>query len=145
MVLKMEGVEYRKAIFNLNFDSNLDTSALKSDLKIQEEIKRPVEKLNINDLDDPALSNLCLEVISDVMNLPKDQIDNETPFISMGLDSIMALEISSEFKEKLGLEVPLVMLLESASINRLMNLLREEASRAESDPVDQGQFIEIEL
>lgn len=90
----------------------------------------PAEKAGIEKLPVKSASilNRCLEIISQILNIPIEQMDSEQLLNVMGLDSVMALEISGHIQKEFGLEIPLVSLLENASVKWIEEQIMQSTS-----------------
>ncbi|HEX2909582.1 MAG TPA: SDR family NAD(P)-dependent oxidoreductase [Chloroflexia bacterium] len=63
--------------------------------------------------------------VSAVMGLAAGELDLETPISSLGLDSLMAVEIKHQLEEDLGANVPVVQFLQGPSVKDLSEMLIE--------------------
>ncbi|MCX7920842.1 MAG: SDR family NAD(P)-dependent oxidoreductase [Clostridia bacterium] len=76
-------------------------------------------KLSNQDIDVMAKSVIC-----NILGFEDSQIDTAQPLINLGLDSIMALEISNQIMKKTGVEVPVVRFLEGITADQLIELVQ---------------------
>ncbi|MEP6730778.1 MAG: thioester reductase domain-containing protein [bacterium] len=76
------------------------------------------------------LRSRLVTAVATVLRLPFDQIDDETPFSALGLDSLAAAELTAEIEDVLGIELPLTAVHEYPSIAALAHFL--ENGRPES-------------
>lgn len=84
--------------------------------------KSPVEQIkksppiNINHLHDELIS-----VVSSVIQLPTNQIEPNVSLISLGLDSMMGLEINNRLEKKYGIKVSAAQILDGMTISQLVD------------------------
>jgi thioester reductase-like protein len=62
---------------------------------------------------------LLARAVANVLRVPMDQIDDDTPFSALGLDSLAAAELTAEIEDLLGVELPLTAVHEHSSIAAL--------------------------
>ncbi|MEK8016255.1 MAG: SDR family NAD(P)-dependent oxidoreductase [Candidatus Parabeggiatoa sp.] len=70
------------------------------------------------------------EEVAVVFKLPINQIDNRKNLTSMGLDSLMAVELRNRLMNELNVTIPVVKFLENASIEGLAELVAEQLAIA---------------
>jgi acyl carrier protein len=80
------------------------------------------------------LEEYCSEEVARVLRLPVSKLDVYQPLTSLGLDSLMAVELKNRLEVDLGLVVPMVSILQDPNVVQLSTLLLEQLS-AESVPV----------
>jgi acyl transferase domain-containing protein/aryl carrier-like protein len=84
-------------------------------------------------LDAPARRALliaCLrEQVAQVLGLPPASLDPDLPLTGMGLESLMAVDLSTRVRTELGFEVTMLKLLGGVTLNQLMDDLQDQASR----------------
>jgi natural product biosynthesis luciferase-like monooxygenase protein len=66
--------------------------------------------------------------VAEVLRLDASELDVDRPLNMMGLDSLMAIEIKNRVESSLGLNLPLVSLLEGPSVAQLAARLSDEMS-----------------
>jgi acyl carrier protein len=72
------------------------------------------------------LLTYLMSQLTHVIRLP--EIDIQQPFILMGLDSLMAVELRNQIQRTLGVNVPVIKFLEDLSISSLANYIDEQLS-----------------
>jgi len=70
-------------------------------------------------------SRLC-EQVARVLGTSVAKLDNSTPLTNLGLDSLMAVELSNRIKSDLSVDVPTMKLMRGPSISQLAELLLEQ-------------------
>ena len=60
-----------------------------------------------------------LKVVASVMKLPLDRVDPAEPIRNLGLDSLMAVELTVALEARLGLPVPSMELMSGPSVLQL--------------------------
>ncbi len=89
----------------------------------------PTESLSL-------LESMLSEQVSKVLRTSAAKLDIEQPLTNMGLDSLMAVELSSRFKRELGVVVSQVTLLRGPSITQLAKQMNEQLTEAPSDLIE---------
>lgn len=72
--------------------------------------------------------------LAHTLNLPATRIDVEQPLTNLGIDSLMAMEIKSRVESELGVEIPIVHLLEGPTIARLADQLLPQLAQRPARP-----------
>ena len=72
------------------------------------------------------------EQVADVLKLPSEQMDSRLSLISMGLDSLMALELRNRLDYDLDINIPVVRFLEKVSVENLGELVAEKWKKTQS-------------
>jgi phthiocerol/phenolphthiocerol synthesis type-I polyketide synthase C len=90
----------------------------------------------------PALRQSMLEThlteqISQVLRLPLSEVARETPLSTMGLDSLMALELRNRLELSLGLTLSATLIWGQPTIAALAPFLLEKLELADSAPAEQ--------
>jgi acyl transferase domain-containing protein/acyl carrier protein len=79
--------------------------------------------------------NLLAEEISGILQLPADRLEHKRSMQEMGVDSLMAMELVTALERRFGVEVPIMVLSENATIDaltvRVIQLLAADASESE--------------
>lgn len=89
---------------------------------------------------DPAeragrLQMVISQTLAAVMGTDRDSIDAEQPLSTLGLDSLMGLELRSALEAKLGLEIPVASFLDDPTVSSLAHLVAGLVDRPTvSDP-----------
>lgn len=87
----------------------------------------------------PALLGIRLtDHIAKVLGVARDRVDLEKSLTQMGLDSLMAVELRLRLLEDVGLDVPVMMLLQDTSINKMVESLAARLGTAQTDPAGLG-------
>jgi acyl carrier protein len=71
-------------------------------------------------------------VVAGVLRLNPDQVDLDAPLNTLGLDSLMAIEIKNNIDASLGVSLPLVRFLDGPNIAQLAARVLEELALSES-------------
>jgi len=66
-----------------------------------------------------SLRDYTREVIAAVLGIAPDALDVEVPLDTVGLDSLMAIELKSRLEDSLGVRVPMVAFLQGPSVRQL--------------------------
>ncbi|MBO0791012.1 MAG: SDR family NAD(P)-dependent oxidoreductase, partial [Ktedonobacteraceae bacterium] len=79
---------------------------------------------------------LC-EKVADVLRLPATNIDVQQPVTTLGLDSLMSIELKNKVELELGIHIPIVTLLQGPSIHQFATqvLAQLEEAVASVEPV----------
>jgi acyl carrier protein len=73
-----------------------------------------------------------------VVGATPSQVSVQTPLARLGLDSLMAVEMRHVLHRELGVEVPVVALMQAASVDRLADDLAERMGARPPAPATQG-------
>jgi acyl transferase domain-containing protein/acyl carrier protein len=89
----------------------------------------------------PLLESYIQEQVARVLGIPSSRLDPHRPLNTMGLDSLMAVELKNRTEASLGVTLPVTSLLKGPSIvelaTELLKQLPTAASKGEVDKVDQ--------
>jgi amino acid adenylation domain-containing protein len=77
-----------------------------------------------------VLIDYILDRLAQVLDTPVDQLDPSQPVNTLGLDSLMALDLRHRFKTDLDLDVPVTMLLSGLSATTVASRIQELSDRA---------------
>jgi epothilone polyketide synthase D len=100
----------------------------------------PSLKDALRGVDGPARESLVrarlAEQLAVVLRMSPDRIDSETPLGDLGMDSLMASELSVRLERETGLMIPMMMLMRRASlqdvVKRLLEMLSDSAAAPEA-------------
>ncbi|MGU3495275.1 SDR family NAD(P)-dependent oxidoreductase [Xanthobacteraceae bacterium A53D] len=88
------------------------------------------------------LGDLISSRIARILRLSAQEIDADRPFAEMGMDSLMALELSMSIEHELGVSLPLVAITSVPNVRelsrRLYQTLRTDAGEEDAAGVDAG-------
>lgn len=90
-----------------------------------------------------VVAELIAERVADVLGMDADQVDVSRPVADLGLDSLMGMELKLGLEERIGVELPAMLLAEGASVSRIAEKvtnqlragagLRDDRARSEAD------------
>jgi NADP-dependent 3-hydroxy acid dehydrogenase YdfG/acyl carrier protein len=88
------------------------------------------------------VSELLAAEMSRILKLPAEQIDKHRPLSSIGMDSLMALELRMAAEQRLGVEIPLMSLASGATLSdiarRILEKRQGDGSREKIDEDEQA-------
>lgn len=125
-------------------------STAKISVASMQSVEEPDLLADIKNEDDPALLGqlLCryLQIqLSQALALPVSRIDCQTSIISLGVDSVTALEIKNILDGNLGVNIPIIDILQGASVVQISELiireLNEPSIQKESEFSDALEFV----
>jgi phthiocerol/phenolphthiocerol synthesis type-I polyketide synthase C len=70
--------------------------------------------------------NLVIQNIAQVLYIKADRIETNTSLHDMGLDSLMAVELAQGLEQSFGVQLPIMMLNESPTVDRVTSLIVEK-------------------
>jgi acyl carrier protein len=73
------------------------------------------------------------QTISDIMDFEGTELDTDRSFIELGIDSLMAVELQNKVTRELRINVPVIRLLEGATINELADCIQEALVKSSND------------
>ncbi|MCH9745075.1 MAG: aminotransferase class I/II-fold pyridoxal phosphate-dependent enzyme [Gammaproteobacteria bacterium] len=91
-----------------------------------------------------AILDLLKSKISALSRLPIDRIENNTPLIDIGLNSIAIVELNFFIKDKIGIELPVSSLTEETTANDLADELFETMQQTEVEQPAKPAMAEID-
>jgi len=65
------------------------------------------------------LAELIAEKVAEVLGMTTDAIDMTRPVADLGLDSLMGMELKLGLEERIGVDLPPMLLAEGGSVNRI--------------------------
>ena len=74
--------------------------------------------------------------IARILHLSRDKIQLNTPVISMGMDSLMGMELGLSVEESFGVKLPVMVLAEGASIHMLAERITDSVINAQGNADD---------
>lgn len=90
-----------------------------------------------------VVAELIAERVADVLGMDADQVDVSRPVADLGLDSLMGMELKLGLEERIGVELPAMLLAEGASVSRIAEKvtnqlragagIRDDRARSEAD------------
>jgi acyl carrier protein len=78
------------------------------------------------------ISAYCVDHVAEILRVPKENIDTNSNFARLGLDSAMSVYLVMELEEKLDLELDSDALVDHPTIDALSTFLAEKAGAAET-------------
>jgi amino acid adenylation domain-containing protein len=103
----------------------------------------------IKNTEDPALLQplLCRylqEKLSHFLKLPVSYIEYQTPVISLGVDSVTALELKNDLDGSLGVNLPIMDILQGATLAQISEqIIRELKAQANPTGAESADWIEF--
>jgi acyl transferase domain-containing protein len=83
---------------------------------------------------DPALEQALTEIFADLLGIPEAEVELETPFLDLGLDSLMLLQASRTIKERVGVDLPFRQLLRKYPTVRAVSAFATGSTGAQPTP-----------
>lgn len=90
-----------------------------------------------------VVAELIAERVAAVLGMEADQVDVSRPVADLGLDSLMGMELKLSLEERIGVELPAMLLAEGASVARIAEKVtnqlragagvRDDRARSEAD------------
>jgi acyl carrier protein len=82
------------------------------------------------------VANRLREHLASVVRLPTSRIDSDQPLVTMGIDSLMAVELKNRVERDLGIVMPLLQLIKGPSLSELaQSIVASLSGRTGSSPV----------
>ncbi|MBK9331724.1 MAG: SDR family NAD(P)-dependent oxidoreductase [Ignavibacteria bacterium] len=114
-----------KNSFTKYFAVHEKTQTPETEINIEESFTARLEAADDQEQMD-LLINYFKEVISEIMGLDTSDLDNEQPLNTIGLDSLMAIELKNKVNMELGVDLNLVRYMEETGIIHLAAELKEQ-------------------
>lgn len=89
----------------------------------------------------PRLQHYFAEQLSEIMGIAPDEIDTGASLTTLGMDSLMAMELGNKMQTALGIEMPMSIYLQGPTIDRLADYVVQTLAASESTP----QVVDREL
>lgn len=120
--------------FNLNdkltdLDGGETPTADKQTLAIKEELAT----LNASEMR-LRLQLFLAQQLSDIMGIAPEEIDTRASATTLGMDSLMAMELGNKMQTALGIEMPMSIYLQGSTIDRLADYVVQILSGSEATP-----------
>lgn len=88
----------------------------------------------------PLLCSYLQEQLSRALNLPVSHIDYQTSVISLGVDSVTALELKNNLDSSLSVNIPIMDILQGATVAQISELIIRELKEQSIQPESQDSF-----
>ena len=72
------------------------------------------------------VENYLIEQVANVLKFSPGLLDPHQPIVTMGLDSLMAVELRNQMERDLGVVIPVVKFLQSPTVSELMDMVLDE-------------------
>src|SRR5262249_20169380 len=92
-----------------------------------------------------CLEREVLTMVSSVLHANAQDVDRRTALTDLGIDSLMAVELKNRIRHDVGVDLPLVKLLEGPSAAELSRLLLAHIKLTGLDALAVGDAKEIEI
>ncbi len=77
------------------------------------------------------LEALLRDKVARVLGMSADRLDIDKPLLNLGIDSLMAVELRNWIEQELRVNLPIMELMRSPSLSRLIDLLLEQLAEAD--------------
>jgi len=108
-----------------------DTTANNEHVAIREELGT----LNATDMR-VRLQTFFSQQLSDIMGIDPEEIEQDVSLTTLGMDSLMAMELGNKMQTALGIEMPMSIYLQGPTINRLADFVVESQADTAQDGTD---------
>jgi NAD(P)-dependent dehydrogenase (short-subunit alcohol dehydrogenase family)/acyl carrier protein len=78
------------------------------------------------------------DLLCKVLGMSPDKLSVQQPLADLGLDSLMAVEIVSQVRSSLGVEVPQMKFLEGINVEKLASYILDQILRGTAEPAKEG-------
>ncbi|MEE2937647.1 MAG: type I polyketide synthase [Planctomycetota bacterium] len=87
------------------------------------------------------LQQFFSQQLSDIMGIDPEEIEPDVSLTTLGMDSLMAMELGNKMQTTLGIEMPMSIYLQGPTINRLADFVVENQTSGDSSGAggDQGE------
>ena len=75
------------------------------------------------------MQELVLDCVSKVLEFPKNEIELDEPIINLGIDSLLAVELSHLLRSNCRIDISAASLLDQVSVNEILNQINLQPSR----------------
>jgi acyl transferase domain-containing protein/acyl-CoA synthetase (AMP-forming)/AMP-acid ligase II/acyl carrier protein/NAD(P)-dependent dehydrogenase (short-subunit alcohol dehydrogenase family)/SAM-dependent methyltransferase len=128
-VFKIDWNKYNSQIKNSLTSEMISEETTQEELTGKKNVKESLaDKLSHTEEQDQLglLQEYFRKLISSIMGLEPEDIEPDIPLSSMGLDSLMAIELKNRVNIELGVNLNLVRYMEETDINQLSSELKEQ-------------------
>ncbi len=91
------------------------------------------------------IETITKSIVSQILGLEGSRMQANQPFLSMGLDSIMAMEISNQINKKTGIEVPIYKLLDDMTIDELISYVKSGSENVQNNTFKAADLIQEDV
>jgi len=78
------------------------------------------------------------QTVCAILGFEETELDAERSFIELGIDSLMAVELKNKVMRELGIEVPVIRLMEGATVHQLSDYISEAFVQASKGQLRQA-------
>ena len=128
-MFKIDWNKYNSQIKNSLTSEMISEETTQEELTGKKNVKESLaDKLSHTEEQDQLglLQEYFRKLISSIMGLEPEDIEPDIPLSSMGLDSLMAIELKNRVNIELGVNLNLVRYMEETDINQLSSELKEQ-------------------
>ncbi|GHO45000.1 beta-ketoacyl reductase [Ktedonospora formicarum] len=91
----------------------------------------------------PLMEQYLSQQVAGVLRVPVERIDLDQPLTTLGLDSLMAIELKNRIEQELQVRIPIVTFLQGPSIRQLATQLLEQLPEATPDPAPEPDLSQM--
>nr|WP_246035766.1 acyl carrier protein [Dictyobacter kobayashii] len=113
-----------------------DSTEATNSAHVQKKLITSVLQLQRADEREQLVQSYLREHIARILRIPIAKLDLQRPLHTLGIDSLMAVELKNQIEVDTEITVPVVLLLQGTSIRELTNFLLAELA-AKAAPVEQ--------
>ena len=106
-------------------DADMDIRALIAD-KSPEEVKE-------------VIATMVTHEVAQILGMSPEKIDAQKPLHDLGLDSLMAVELALGLEKRIGIQLPVMMLNDSPTVDRVAGLIVKKLIADEPETVVENQ------